>query len=100
MKASEQTLHITLLTIELHIPFSRSLKDKRSAIRSIKDQLRAKFNASVVEFAYQDKWQRAMIGVCMISGDKRKLESDRDLVRQLCEEMPQVEIADFRQEWL
>ena len=100
MNASEQTLHITLLTIELHIPFAQSLKDKRSAIRSIKDQLRAKFNASVVEFAYQDKWQRAMIGVCMISGDKRKLESDRDLVRQLCEEMPQVEIADFRQEWL
>ena len=100
MKPVEETLHITLLTIELFIPFAQSLKDKRSAVRSIKEQLRAKFNASVVEFAYQDKWQRAMIGVCMISGDKRKLESDAGQVHKLCDDMPHVEIADFRQEWL
>ena len=100
MKPAEETLHITLLTIELHIPFAQSLKEKRSAVRSLKDQLRARFNASIVEFAFQDKWQRAMLGVCMISGDKRKLESDTGLVRQLCEEVPHVEIADFNQEWL
>ena len=100
MKMNKKTVHIVLVTAELHIPFAHSLKEKRSVLRSLKDQLRTRFNASVAEYGYQDKWQRAMIGVCMISGDKRKLESDRDLVRQLCEEMPQVEIADFRQEWL
>ncbi len=69
-------------------------------VRGLRDQLRARFNASVAEFGYQDKWQRALIGVCILSGDKHKLETDMARVRKLCEEMPRIEIVDISQEWL
>ncbi|GAH16529.1 unnamed protein product, partial [marine sediment metagenome] len=49
---------------------------------------------------YHDKWQRALIAVCMINGDKHKLEVDMARVRQLCEEAPRIEIVDIGQEWL
>ena len=100
MKTSDESVHVALMTVELFIPFAHSLKDKRSVVRGLKDQLRARFNVSVAEFGYQDKWQRALIGVCMLSGDKRKLEADMAKVRQLCEEAPHAEIVDISQEWL
>jgi uncharacterized protein YlxP (DUF503 family) len=99
MKTSEESVHVALVTVELFIPFAHSLKEKRSVVRGL-DQLRARFNVSVAEFGYQDKWQRALIGVCMLSGDKHKLEVDMARVRQLCEEMTRIEIVDINQEWL
>ena len=97
---SDPAFFISLLTIELMIPWAHSLKDKRSAVRGLKDRLRSRFNASVAEVAYQDKWQRAIIAVCMVGSDKRLLESDMTKVRQLCEEAQDLQIADMHQQWL
>jgi uncharacterized protein YlxP (DUF503 family) len=57
---------IGLLTVELHLPGSRSLKDKRMVLRSIKDRLK-KFNVAVSETAHHDLWQRAELGIVTIS---------------------------------
>ena len=97
---SDPDLFISLLTIELMIPWARSLKDKRGAVRGLKDRLRSRFNASVAEVACQDKWQRAVIAVCFIGNDRRQLESDMSRVGQLCEEARDVEISDIRRQWL
>ena len=97
---SDSAFFISLLTIELMIPWAHSLKDKRSAVRGLKERLRSRFNASVAEVAYQDKWQRAIIAVCIIGSDKRQLESDMTRVAQLCEEAQDLQIADMHQEWL
>jgi len=91
---------ISLLTIELIIPWAQSLKDKRSAVRGLKDRLRSRFNASVAEVAGQDKWQRAVIAVCILNSDRRQLESDMAKVRQLCEEARDLQIAGMHQQWL
>ena len=93
-------LYISLLTIELMIPWARSLKDKRSAVRGLKDRLRSRFNASVAEVNYQDKWQRAVVALCLLGNDKRQLESDMARVRQLCEEAQDLQIAAMHQQWL
>lgn len=97
---SDPVLFICLLTVELMIPSARSLKDKRSAVRGLKDRLRSRFNASVAEVAYHDKWQRTVIAACLLGNDKRRLESDMTRVRQLCEEAQDVQIADMHQQWL
>ena len=97
---SDPDLFISLLTIELLIPWARSLKDKRSAVRGLKDRLRSRFNASVAEVDYQDKWQRAVLAVCVVGNDKRQLESDMGRVRQLCEQAQDLQIADIHQQWL
>ena len=97
---SDPAFPISLLTIELMIPWARSLKDKRNAVRGLKDSLRSRFNASVAEVAYQDKWQRAIIAVCIVGSDKRQLESDMTKVARLCEEAQDLQIADIHQQWL
>ena len=93
-------MFVGVLVIEIMIYSSTSLKEKRLVLKSMKDRLKNKFNVAVAEIGYQDKWQRASIGTCMISGDKYKLETDMARVRKLCEEMPRIEIVDINQEWL
>jgi len=73
---------IGLLTLEIHIPDARSLKDKRQVLRSLKDRLRANFNVAVAELEHQDLWQRSRIGVVSISGDGRHLEDSLQAIAQ------------------
>ena len=57
---------VGLLSIELHIPGARSLKDKRMVLRGLIDRIR-KLNVAVAEVEHQDLWQRAGLGIVAIS---------------------------------
>jgi len=74
---------IGLLTLEIHIPDARSLKDKRQVLRSLKDRLRARSNVAVAELDHQDTWQRAQVGIVSLSNDSAHLENS---LRQVLEE--------------
>ncbi len=65
---------IAHLTLELRIEGAHSLKDKRQAVRSVKDRLRNSFNVAVAETDATDLWQRATIGVVSISDSRDYLE--------------------------
>ena len=65
---------IVYLTLELRIEGARSLKDKRQAVRSLKDRLRNSFNVAVAEIEATDLWQRATLGVVSISDSRDYLE--------------------------
>jgi uncharacterized protein len=57
---------IALLSLELYLPMSQSLKDKRMVLRRLKDRL-GPFNVAVAEVAHQDLWQRAGLGVVTVA---------------------------------
>ncbi len=67
---------VGLLTVELHLPGARSLKDKRMVLRRIKDRLK-KFNVAASEVEYHDLWQRAALAVVTVSTDQA--HADREL---------------------
>jgi len=71
---------IGLLTLEIHIPDARSLKDKRQVLRSLKDRLRGRFNVAVAELDHQDTWQRSQVGIVSISNDAAHLEQSLQAV--------------------
>ena len=66
---------IGVLNVDLFIPDSASLKTKRFAIKSIKDRLRNHFNVSVAEIDHNDKWQRAALGIVIVSNETKYVES-------------------------
>ena len=47
---------IGVLTVELFIPESSSLKEKRMVLHSLKARLRNHFNVAVTEIDDEDKW--------------------------------------------
>ncbi|MBI3311919.1 MAG: DUF503 domain-containing protein [Candidatus Omnitrophica bacterium] len=61
---------VGVLRVELHLPMAMSLKDKRSVVKSLKDQLRGRFNIAVAEIDANEKWQRASLGVAAVGDDR------------------------------
>jgi uncharacterized protein YlxP (DUF503 family) len=61
---------VAALTLELSIPHSRSLKDRRQVVRSLKDKLRQGFNVSVAELDESVTWQSATLGVAAVSNSR------------------------------
>jgi uncharacterized protein YlxP (DUF503 family) len=57
---------IALMSLELFLPMSQSLKDKRMVLRRLKDRLGA-LNVAVAEVAHQDLWQRSGLGVVTVA---------------------------------
>lgn len=60
---------IGVLQMDFSIPGSRSLKDKRRAMKSLKERMRGKFNCSVAEVDFKDSWGRSRLAVCVVSDD-------------------------------
>ena len=68
-------MRVAVLHVELHIPYSQSLKDKRMVLRRIKDRLQ-KFNVAVAEIEHQDAWQRATLAVVGVSTTTLHVEQE------------------------
>ncbi len=66
---------IGLLTLDLHFPGARSLKDKRQALRSLETKLRNRLNVAVAEVEHQDLWQRARLAVVSVNTDHAHLDA-------------------------
>jgi uncharacterized protein YlxP (DUF503 family) len=77
---------VGLLTLELYLPLSQSLKDKRMVLRRVMDRVGA-MNVSVAVVAHQDLWQRAGLGVVTVaSSDEmagKTLQSVLDEIERL-----------------
>lgn len=66
---------VGLLEIEIHIPAAQSLKQKRTVIKSLKDRTTQKFNISMAEVDFHDKWQRAGLAITIVSAHRNHLET-------------------------
>ena len=54
------------MSVELFLPMSQSLKDKRMVLRRLKDRVGA-MNVAIAEVAHQDVWQRAGLGIVTVA---------------------------------
>ena len=91
---------IGLLTLELHFPGARSLKDKRQALRSLETRLRNRFNVSVAEVEHQDLWQRARLAVVSVNTDHGHLESTLQSAAGEAENAREILVIDRNMEIL
>ena len=73
---------VGVLRVEVHLPVSHSLKDKRSVLKSVRDRLRHRFNAAVAEVDSNETWQRATLGISTVGGDRAYVQG---LLRELTE---------------
>ncbi len=58
---------IGLLSLDIHFPYSQSLKDKRKELNSLKGRIRQNYNIALAELDYQDTWQRTKIGIVTLN---------------------------------
>jgi uncharacterized protein YlxP (DUF503 family) len=73
---------IASLTLEIEIPQAQSIKDRRQVVRSLKDRLRHAFNLSIAELDSGEVWNRATIGVAVISSSNSYLTGQLQQIDQ------------------
>jgi uncharacterized protein YlxP (DUF503 family) len=91
-------MFVGIVRIELHIPAATSLKEKRSVVRSLKERIRHRVHAAVAEVDYQDLWQRAALGVAVVSGEHRQVGEMLQSVRRLVEGAHGAELLDWQEQ--
>jgi uncharacterized protein YlxP (DUF503 family) len=73
---------------------SRSLKDKRQVVNSIKDRLRNQFNVSVAEVEGQDHRQLVVLGFAMVSNETHPVKTTLGQIVEALRCHPVAELID------
>jgi len=80
--------------VELHVHASRSLKEKRSVIRSIVRRIRNEFNVAVAEVGGQDTWQWAVLGLAAVGHDATSVRAVLERAIDFIEGLHMAEVRD------
>ena len=86
---------VGLLQLWIRVPDAMSLKDKRRAVKSIKDRIANRFNVSVAEVGLLDSRRDAELAVVMVSNDSNFTQSCLSKVVNLIASRPKLEILDY-----
>ena len=86
------------LRVRLLIRESRSLKDKRQVIKSIKDRLRNSFNVSVAEVEAEDHRQLAVLGLAMVGNEASHVKAVLQKILAALRSHPVAELLDHDME--
>ena len=95
----EVVLTVALLSLELYLPSSQSLKDKRMVLRRLKDRLAA-FNVAVAEVAHQEVWQRAGLSVVTVASSDTVAEQTLSSVMHEIERLEPDLVTQSQVEYL
>ena len=83
-----------ICNIEIYIYESNSLKDKRRVLKSLINRLRERYNISISETDYNEKWNRSLISVAHVSNSNVLGEQTIDKVIGFIEKDSRVEIVN------
>lgn len=91
---------VGVLTVDLVVADSNSLKDKRQVVKSLLDGIKHRYNVSAAELDGLDTWRRAVIGVACISNHRNAANRVLNRVLADIESNPRVSVADCQLEFL
>ena len=89
-----------LLRVRLHIPFSHSLKEKRSVLKRTIHHLRTSYNCAVAEVDDQDLWQSAVLAIVTVYANREQVDSLFRAVEKYLSTNEDFELVDQRVEVL
>lgn len=91
---------IGLLQARISIPEAHSLKEKRSVLRSLKDQTVAHMNVSVAEIGDQDVWQSAELAFVTVAATKDVVERRVSEIQSFLHSSPRFVLLDLDTNYL
>ncbi len=91
---------VGILTIEIFIPASLSLKEKKRTLNSLKERLRRTFNISIAEIGLHGKWQRSILAVANVNVNKKQAESQLNKIIDFIDKFGKVQLLDCQTELL
>lgn len=91
---------IALLSVDVRLPLSHSLKEKRRIIQSLFTKIKRNFNVSIIELDSQDLWQRADVKIALVNTSSGELSKTLNRIVDFISSFHDVEIIDYKIESL
>jgi uncharacterized protein len=85
-------VHHGAARIDLHLPGIDSLKGKRALVKAAIARLHDDLGCAVAEVGFQDRWQRAALGISTVSGTATGVDRVLDRLTAVVERDPRVEV--------
>ena len=82
--------------VDLLIPESGSLKEKRSVLKRIIQRTQNEFNVSIAEVGDNDLWRRARVGFSAVGNDKPYINAKMDHILRFIDRLGLAEILRSR----
>lgn len=89
---------IGILELEIKLFSSDSLKNKRRIIKSLIDGIRNNFNVSVSEIRHQDLWQRAGLGIVLLTTEGKFAQSILSKIVDFIKKDKKISLIDSKME--
>ena len=86
---------IGICQIDLYLPNSHSLKDKRNLLKSIKLRIRHNYNVSISEIDNFELWKNTTLGVTCIGNEKKYLNKVLNEIILFLEKQNSVQLTKF-----
>jgi uncharacterized protein len=91
-------MFVGVARVVIQIPGARSLKDRRSVVRSFKERVRARLKVSIAEVGDVEAWQIATFGLSVVSADRRICEEVLEHARSIAATLSEALLLDVRTE--
>jgi len=91
---------VGVVSCELHIPESRSLKDKRRVVKSLIDRIYQRYRVSIAETGFQELHQRAEISIAIVAQTEAEVEKLLEHIRDLLDGQPEVYLTRWEPQLL
>ena len=88
-------MQVGLLQLRILVPDAMSLKDKRRAVKSLKDRISHRFNVSVAEVGLLDSLRQSELGVALVTNDSTFAESCLSKIVNLVRATVKLELLDY-----
>ncbi len=82
--------------VDLLIPESGSLKEKRSVLKRIVQRTQNEFNVSIAEVGDNDLWRRARVGFSVVGNDKPYINAKMDHILRFIDRLGLAEVLRSR----
>lgn len=91
---------IAVVRIDLLVPGSRSLKDRRQAVRSLKERLRGRYDVACAEVGDVESWNRASLGIAAVANERLLLQEMADDIARYAQNDPRVQVTGVDRDFL
>ena len=93
-------MHASVLVVDLHLPVSGSLKEKRATITPILEGARRRMRVAVSEVDHQDHHRRAELAFATVASTEAQAREVLDAVERFVWSFPEVEVLASHRSWL
>jgi uncharacterized protein len=91
---------VGVVNFELHLPESRSLKDKRRVIKSLIDRIFQRYRVSIAETGFHELHQRAEISIAVVTQKEADMQKLMEHIRDLLDNVPEAYLTRWEPQLL